>query len=82
MQNPLTFSEAMSLSYGDTLYSIVDKNSDGTARRWKVSGAVKTWKKDPNRIRVPLKHGLYSYDAITESDFRNGICELLSLSAD
>jgi len=26
---------------------------------WRVSGQVKTWKRDPNRILIPIKHGLY-----------------------
>jgi hypothetical protein len=37
-------------------------------RRWRVNGAVKTWKRDAGRVRVPLKFGLYAYDAVTESD--------------
>lgn len=69
MQRPLTFEQALELQPGDTLYHTVFKNSDGTPQRWKVNGQVKTWKTDPNRIRVPLKHGMYAYDKIDESDF-------------
>jgi hypothetical protein len=67
----ITLDEAKELQYGDILVT-----SEG--KRWKVSGAVKTWKRDQSRIRVPLKHGLYAYDAITEADFRNGECDLLT----
>lgn len=67
----LTLEQAKQLKPGDILHNAAGK-------RWKVNGQVKRWKRDPNRIRVPLKHGLYSYDYITESDFdRNGICNLL-----
>ena len=67
----LTLQEAKELQPGDILHA-----NDG--RRWKVNGVVKRWKRSPDRIRVPLKHGLYSYDAITETDFPLGTCHLLT----
>jgi len=75
----LTFDKAKQLRRGDVLYQTKYKNADGTPRRWKVNGAVQLWVKDPSRIRVPLKHGLRGYDAITETDFVNGICSSLSI---
>ena len=52
---------------------------DTFGKRWYVT-AVKTWKlpRNAHRIKVSLKHGLYVYDAITESDFTNGVCTLLT----
>lgn len=71
----LTFAEALTLEYGDYLHDRSNSNSDGSPRRWKVSGRVQTWKRDPSRIRIPLKHGLRSYDALTEADFDSaGLC--------
>jgi hypothetical protein len=32
---------------------------DGSVRMVKVNGAVKTWKRTPGRVEVPLKYGLY-----------------------
>ena len=32
-----------------------------TAKMVKVNGAVRTWKRDANRIEVPCKYGLYEY---------------------
>lgn len=29
--------------------------------RVKINGAVKLWKRDPNRFSVPVKYGLYEY---------------------
>lgn len=58
----ITLAEAKNLQYGDILL-------DAQGKRWKVNGQVKTWKTDASRIRVPLKHGLYAYDALTQSDF-------------
>ena len=68
----LTLEQAKELRYGDYLV-------DEYGKRWKVNGEVKRWKRDPDRIRVPLKHGLYSYDAITDDDFPFGKCDLLTL---
>jgi hypothetical protein len=35
--------------------------NDGKLRRIKINGAVRTWKRDPSRIEVPCKYGLYEY---------------------
>ena len=67
----ITLDEAKKLRPGDILI-------DQRGKRWKVNGQVKTWKRDPNRIRVPLKHGLYVYDALTEREFSQGSCSLLT----
>ncbi len=41
---------------------------DGTARQAKVNGQVRTWKRDPNRIEIPLKYGMYEYCTFYASD--------------
>ena len=62
----LTLEQAKALTHGTILHHVKNRNSDGTPQRWRVSGKVKTWKRDPGRIRVPVKYGLYVNDAITE----------------
>ena len=64
----LTIEQAKKLSYGDTLHHVTNKNADGTPQRWRVNGKVQTWKRSPDRIRIPVKNGLYNYDAITERE--------------
>ena len=66
----LTLEAAKKLKYGDIL---IQQVNPVVTKRWKVNGEVKLWKKPENshRIRVPLKHGLYSYGALTELDFDN-----------
>ena len=64
----ITIEQAKGLKYGDTLYHTENKNADGTMQRWKVNGQVKVWKRSPERVRVPVKHGLYRYDYVTERD--------------
>ena len=56
---------AKGLQRGECLH--VDR-PDRECRRWRVNGKVQTWKRDESRIRVPLKSGLYAYDALTESE--------------
>lgn len=67
----LTLDEAKELKPGDILH-------DSQGKRWKVNGVVQRWKRNPDRIRIPLKHGLYSYDALTEAHFPLGTCHLVT----
>lgn len=67
-QTPLTLEQAKKLRPGQILYHRTHRNADGTPQRWKVNGKVKTWKRDPSRVYVPLKHGLYAYDHLREYD--------------
>lgn len=62
----MTLGQAKHLKYGQVVYHRLHRNADGTPQRWRVSGKVKTWKRDASRIRVPLKHGLYD-NAVIES---------------
>ena len=64
----MTVAQAKRLTPGMILYHLGNRNADGSAQRWKVNGKVKTWKRDLNRVSVPLKHGLYSYGTATEHD--------------
>lgn len=36
--------------------------------RVRPSGQCKTWKRDPNRFRLPVKYGLYESSAIDETN--------------
>ena len=61
----MKLTEALQLSYGDTIEHKTLQNADGSAMRFKVNGKVKTWKRDKQRIAIPLKHGLYDYGYLT-----------------
>jgi len=73
----ITLNEAKNLKHGQIVYHTINKNSDGTAQRWKVNGKVQTWKKDLTRVKIPVKYGMYRYDYITENEL-----DLISLTAD
>ena len=64
----ITFEEAKNLTHGQTIYHTHYKNADGSPQRWRVNGQVKLWKRSPQRIEIPLKHGLRIYDYLTEDN--------------
>lgn len=63
---PITLKQAKNLVVGQVVYHRHNKNVDGTPQRWRVNGQVKTWKRDPKRVQVPLKYGLYMFGHLTE----------------
>lgn len=42
-----------------------DMFHDSVCRQWRRNGQTQTWKRTPERFRVPVKFGLYRYNAIT-----------------
>ena len=52
-------------------YSTSKLDSKKNPVKWRLNGAIKTFKRDSTRIRIPLKHGLYDYDRIESvADFK------------
>lgn len=47
------------------------KNPAGKLITLKINGKPKRWKHHPERIRVPIKYGLYEYSYLTERDIQN-----------
>ena len=69
---PITLEQAKKLGHGDNVHHDQLKNADGTPKRFRVSGMVKTWKRNINRIRVPLKHGLYDNGYLINAESHTG----------
>jgi hypothetical protein len=44
----------------------------GDARKAKVNGKVKRWKRDKDRIEIPVKYGMYECGKLDSSDITNG----------
>ena|SRR5208283_1081140 len=61
---PMTLVEAKALHYGQHIWILSNQND---ARRVKVNGAPKVWKRNPGRVEVPFKYGLYEYDRWDET---------------
>ena len=59
----MTINDAKQLQYRDVVHFGA---SGGKCANFRVNGKVRTWKRSPERVYVPLKHGLYAYGAITE----------------
>lgn len=49
---------ALTLRPGTELWHSHEENADGTPARARVNGQCQTWKRDPTRWRLPMKHGL------------------------
>lgn len=71
----ITLEQAKQLKVDTILYHLQNKNADDSPQRWKVNGKVKLWKRHPERIQVPMKHGLRQCDYLTENDL-----EIVSLT--
>lgn len=61
----MTLEEAKSLHFGQVVYHVYNSNADASPQRWRVNGTAKTWKTRPNEVRVPIKHGLRSFNYLT-----------------
>lgn len=44
--------------------------NDGTLRRLKINGRVRTWKRDTERVEVPVKYGMYEYGTMDTAEAR------------
>ena len=64
----ITLTEAKALTTNDTLHHTTNVNADGSPQRWRVNGAVKTWKTRPSEVKIPVKHGMYDYGYVTQDD--------------
>jgi hypothetical protein len=64
----ITLQEAKELEIGAILYHVRNRNRDGSPQRWKVNGKVKTWETMPDRVKIPLKFGLWDAGYLTEKD--------------
>ncbi len=63
----ITLEQAKNLRRGDLLHHQFQKNKDGTCQRWIVSGKVRTWKRSPWRVKVPVKCGMFLHDYVEEN---------------
>lgn len=66
---PLTMDECKALKVGHHIWM---KCKGGDARRVKINGKPRLWKRTPDRIEVPWKYGLYSYGYFTAPEIDAG----------
>ena len=76
---PITLEQAKALQFGDYIYSNQFTNADNkTPRRWRINGQIKLWKRDSNRIQIPVKYGLYNHGYICYGEVNSKICPINS----
>lgn len=63
----ISLAQAKALRSGSYIHHPTKKNADGTPMRARVT-SVKTWKRDPSRVEIHYKHGMYDYGVFTEKD--------------
>jgi hypothetical protein len=64
----ITLQQAKELKIGQVIYHRINTNADGSPQRWRVNGKVKTWKRYPEKVKVPIKNGLRNCDYLTENE--------------
>jgi hypothetical protein len=73
----ITIEQAKALQHGDKIKQTHERIKcvyvDNAYHRhqaisWRVNGKVKTWKRDPNRFQVPIKHSRYVYGYLTNDN--------------
>lgn len=64
----ITKEQALELNGNSEIYLKGYYNADGSPCRWRINGKIKTWKTRPNEFKLPLKHGLYDYNYLTDEN--------------
>ena len=62
----MNLEQAKQLRYGQHLVHKTAVNKSGRPLRVKVNGKPRTWKRQPEKIEVPVKYGLYEYAVLTQ----------------
>lgn len=60
---PLKLQRAKELKHGEVVY--IRSFFDERIQKWRVNGNVKRWKRQPDRIQIPIKFGIYNFGYIT-----------------
>ncbi len=59
---------AKNLICGQILFCLKFKDHLGIPIPCLVNGKVKTWKRNPRKVKVPIQHGSAGVDHLTEND--------------
>jgi hypothetical protein len=74
----ITKQQAIDLPYGGEIHYGECKRIVGprggetiTQERWRKSGQCKTWKRSPEKFRLPIKHGMYDNSYLDQTNCIN-----------
>lgn len=63
----ITKEEAITAKLGDVLHAgKCSLEWKPPVERWRVNGRCLVWKRQPQKFSLPIKHGLYHYERLTE----------------
>lgn len=72
MNQPLTMQEALTANefHAGTCSRTVGPRGGITIQQevWRRNGSTKTWKRRPTDYAIPVKHGMRTYNTITQDD--------------
>ena len=60
--------DAKKIMPGQILFCVKFKNLEGRPVPCVVYEGVKTWKRDPSKLKIPVKRGRRDFDCFTEND--------------
>ena len=60
--------DAKKIMPGQILFCVKFKNLEGRPVPCVVYEGVKTWKRDPSKLKIPIKHGHRDFVCLTEDD--------------
>ena len=64
----ITKAIAMRLAQGTVLHHITQINKDGSPLRIRINGKCQVWVRQPERFKLPVKHGLKQYGYIDQGN--------------
>ena len=64
----LSLEGAKKLMSGQIIFCVKHKDPQGRPAPCVVNGKIKTWGKDPSRVRIPVKPGPDGVEYFTEND--------------
>ena len=69
----MTLDEVKALKYGDHVDCL---DNHGRVRTIKINGKVRRWKRQPDKVEVPCKYGLYEYFTLDNNNIGKLIVEV------
>ena len=71
---PITLEEAKNL---DSVSHCLVLLNNGNVGHVKINGKVKRWKREPDRIEIPVKYGLYEYVTLDNINYTRLLKEII-----
>ena len=67
----LTREEVLALEAGEHSLCVLNNGSIGEV---KINGTVRRWKREPDRVEVPVKYGMYEHATLSLAEAIHRLC--------